>query len=92
MSSTPTCAAERIELSATDWLHETRTPTVGNTVAVYLSGGTPDELRTIFDRLADGADRDLLDDLRQMPFGTYGHLADRFGVHWFFRGDPPGAV
>ena len=37
-----------------------------------------------------GADPDLLDDLRDMPFGTYGHLADRYGVHWFFQG-PAGA-
>ena len=26
-------------------------------------------------------------ELREMPFGTYGHLADKFAVHWFFRGD-----
>ncbi len=38
-----------------------------------------------FDRLAAGADKELLDDLRDMPFGSYGHLADKFGVHWFFR-------
>jgi uncharacterized glyoxalase superfamily protein PhnB len=34
-----------------------------------------------------GADSDLLDELHDEPFGTYGHLADRYGVHWFFRGD-----
>jgi len=22
-----------------------------------------------------------------MPFGSYGHLADRFGIHWFFKGE-----
>ena len=27
-----------------------------------------------------------LGDLRDLPFGTYGHLADRYGVHWFFQG------
>jgi PhnB protein len=76
-----------IEISATDWAHPTRQPKHGNTVALYISGGTYDELRTIFDRLAVGADPALLDDLRDMPFGSYGHLADKFGVHWFFQGD-----
>jgi hypothetical protein len=42
---------------------------------------------TRFDKLAAGADSDLLDDRRDMPFGVYGHLADRYGVHWFFRGE-----
>ena len=76
-----------IEFSATDWLHPTRTPTQGNTVAMYINGGKYEELRPIFDRLATGADRSLVDDLRDMPFGTYGHLADKYGVHWFFQGE-----
>lgn len=75
------------EFSATDWLHPRRTPKQGNTVCMYISDGTYKELRAIFDRLASGADPELLDDLRDMPFGTYGHLADRYGVHWFFRGE-----
>jgi PhnB protein len=78
-----------IELSATDWLHPTRVPRPGNTVAMYI-GGTYRELRVIFDQLSVGADPELLDDLREMPFGVYGHLADRYGVHWFFRGQPDG--
>jgi PhnB protein len=76
-----------IEISATDWMHATRRPKQGNTVAMYLNGGKYDELRAIFDRLADGADPALLDDLRDLPFGSYGHLADKFGVHWFFQGE-----
>ena len=75
------------ELTASDWLHPTRSPRQGNTVCIYLSGGTYAELREIFDKLAVGADDALLDDLRDTPFGTYGHLADRYGVHWFFRGE-----
>jgi PhnB protein len=74
------------EFSATDWLHPTRVPKPGNTVALYLRAEDYGELRTVFDKLAVGADQDLLDDLREMPFGIYGHLADRYGVHWFFRG------
>lgn len=79
-----------IEFSATDWLHPTRTPKQGNTVAMYINGGKYNELRAIFDKLAAGADKELLDDLRDLPFGTYGHLADKFGVHWFFQGEKKG--
>ncbi len=81
-----------IEFSATDWLHPTRTPKQGNTVCMYVNGGTYSELRAIFDKLSAGADKELLDDLRDLPFGSYGHLADKFGVHWFFQGEKrPGA-
>jgi PhnB protein len=79
-----------LEISATDWMHPTRSPLRGNTVGLYLTAGSYDELRPIFDTLASGADEQLLDDLRDMPFGTYGHLADRYGVHWFFRGERQG--
>lgn len=75
-----------LEFSATDWQHPTRVPRPGNTVAIYLQADDYGELRATFDKLAAGADQELLDDLREMPFGTYGHLADRYGVHWFFRG------
>jgi PhnB protein len=78
-----------IEFSATDWQHPTRKPVRGNTVAMYLDGGTSARLTEIFDRLSEGADESLLDPLRELPFGTYGHLADRFGVHWFFHRDRP---
>jgi PhnB protein len=76
-----------IEFSATDWLHPTRTPKQGNTVCLYINGGKFGELKSIFDKLAAGADKQLLDDLRDLPFGSYGHLADKYGVHWFFQGE-----
>ncbi len=76
-----------VELSATDWLHATRTPRQGNTVALYICAAKYNEMRTIFDKLAEGASKELLDDIRDMPFGSYGHLADKYGVHWFFQGD-----
>lgn len=79
-----------VEFSATDWLHPTRQPKQGNTVAMYVHAGGYAELKEIFDKLAVGADKDLLDDLRDMPFGSYGHLADKFGVHWFFQGEARG--
>lgn len=80
-----------IEFSATDWMHATRRPKQGNTVAIYLNGGQYKELKAVFDRLAVEADSELLDDLRDMPFGSYGHLSDRYGVHWFFQGERKGA-
>lgn len=76
-----------IEFTATDWMHPVRKPKQGNTVCMYITGGNYNELKQIFDKLAEGADKELLDDLRDMPFGIYGHLADKFGVHWFFNGE-----
>jgi PhnB protein len=81
-----------IDLSATDWLHPTRVPKTGNTVGLYFSDGTYDEFRAIFDKLSLGADTETLDDLRDLPIGSYGHLADKYGVHWFFRGEPKNKV
>ena len=79
--------SEALELSATDWLHATRKPKQGNMVGLYINGGKYSDLRAIFDKLSIGADPQLLDDLREMPFGSYGHLADRFGADWFFQGE-----
>ncbi len=84
--------SDAVEFSATDWLHPTRVPRPGNTVAIYLQADDYRELRDVFEKLAVGSDKDLLDDLREMPFGTYGHLGDRYGVHWFFRGPPQDAT
>jgi PhnB protein len=81
---------DKIEFSATDWMHPVRKPKQGNTVCMYINGGNYDELKQVFDKLAEGADKDLLDDLQDMPFGSYGHLADKFGVHWFFHGERKG--
>jgi PhnB protein len=76
-----------IEFSATGWLHPTRVPKQGNTVCLYLYGGKFSELKAVFDKLSAGAPNELMDDLRDMPFGSYGHLADKYGVHWFFQGE-----
>ena len=76
-----------VEFTATDWMHPTRKPKQGNTVCLYINGGQYSELKQIFDKLSVGADKELLDELRDMPFGSYGHLADKFGIHWFFQGN-----
>ena len=75
-----------VAFSATDWLHPTRRPQQGNTTAMYVTGDGLDELAPIFDKLRNGADPEFLVELREMPFGIYGRLTDRYGVEWFFRG------
>jgi PhnB protein len=72
-----------IEISASDWLMPNRTPIRGNTVCLYLSGGTFEELKALFARLAEGAK--VTDPLKEMFFGFYGALNDKFGVRWMFQ-------
>lgn len=77
-----------LEISASDWLMPNRTPQPGNTVCLYLSGGTFQELKTLFDKLSDSAQ--VTDPLKQMFFGTYGALNDKFGVRWMFQTNDKG--
>ena len=72
-----------IEISASDWLMPNRTPVNGNTVCLYLSGGTHAELKASFERLSDGGE--VTDPLSDRFFGTYGALNDKFGVRWMFQ-------
>jgi PhnB protein len=77
-----------IEFSATDWMASPSfNPVLGNMSALFVIGGAYDELKTIFDKLADGAEKERFQDLHAMPFGTYGQFYDRYGVQWIFRGD-----
>jgi len=71
-----------LEISASDWLRPDRTPIRGNTVCLYLNGGTLDELKALFEKLSDGAD--VTDPLKEQFFGTYGALNDKFEVRWMF--------
>lgn len=61
-----------VEFSATDWMHATRKPKQGNTVAMYVTSGDVRELREICHKRSLGADPDLLDELREMPFAFMG--------------------
>ncbi len=72
-----------VDLSASDWLRLDRPRVPGNTVCLYLSGGTPQETTGLFARLSDGGD--VTDPLKEMFFGMYGALNDRFGVRWMFH-------
>jgi PhnB protein len=72
-----------VEISASDWLAPEQTPIRGNTVCLFLSGGTLRELKALFENLSDGAD--VTDPLKEQFFGTYGALNDKFGVRWMFQ-------
>jgi PhnB protein len=71
-----------LEISASDWLRLDQTPIRGNTVCLFLSGGTFQELTALFERLSEEAE--VTDPLKEMFFGIYGALNDKFGVRWMF--------
>jgi PhnB protein len=77
-----------IEISATDWMASPALdPKQGNTYAIFVVGGEYDELKAVFDRLAEGASKQWFQELHDLPFGTYGQFFDRYGVQWIFKGD-----
>ncbi|WP_119065223.1 VOC family protein [Aggregatilinea lenta] len=76
-----------VDISATDWMASPAlAPKQGNTFAIFVTGETYDELKVVFDKLAEGASEDWFQELHDMPFGTYGQFFDRYGVQWIFRG------
>lgn len=80
--------SEALEISATDWMASPAfEPKEGNMYAIFVIGGLYDELKLIFDKLKDGADKERFQELHDMPFGVYGQFYDRFGVQWIFKGD-----
>jgi PhnB protein len=72
-----------LEISASDWLRPDQERIPGNTVCLYLSGGKPQELKVLFERLSEGGD--VTDPLKGQFFGIYGALNDKFGVRWMFQ-------
>lgn len=74
-----------LEVSASDWLRPDEAPIRGNTVCLYLSGGTFEDLSALFERLSHGAN--VTDPLKKQFFGIYGALNDKFGVRWMFVTD-----
>src|ERR1700750_2905032 len=77
-----------IEISATDWMASPEfDPVQGNTFAIFVTGESYDELKTIFDKLKAGDKNTRLQDLHAMPFGIYGQFYDQFGIQWIFKGD-----
>lgn len=82
-------SAGKLEISASDWLALNETPVRGNTVCLFLSGGTLPELKALFEKLSAGAN--VTNPLQPTFFGTYGALNDRFGVRWMFAGNYVGS-
>jgi PhnB protein len=77
-----------IEISATDWMAAPEyEPQYGDIFAIFVLGEGYDELKAVFDKLAEGAKTDRFQELHDMPFGTYGQFYDKYGVHWIFKGD-----
>ena len=77
-----------IGISATDWMASPAfNPIQGNTFAIFVIGKTYDELKSVFDKLAEGAEKERLQELHDMPFGTYEQFYDKYGVQWIFKGD-----
>ncbi len=80
--STHTLRSGSIEISSSDWLRLDQARIPGNTVCLYLSGGSLQDLTVLFEKLSAGAD--VTDPLKEMFFGVYGALNDKFGVRWMF--------
>jgi PhnB protein len=77
-----------IEISATDWMASPSfDPIQGNTFAIFVIGGAYEELKTVFDKLAVGAEKERFQELHNLPFGMYGQFYDKYGVQWIFKGD-----
>lgn len=72
-----------LDISASDWLALNGTPVRGNTVCLFLNGGTFEDLKTLFNKLSQGAE--VTNPLKETFFGVYGALNDRFGVRWMFQ-------
>ena len=75
--------ASNVDVSASDWLRPDQTRVRGNTVCLCLSGGTFEELKSLFEKLSEGGE--VTDPLSQQFFGMYGALNDQFGVRWMFH-------
>jgi PhnB protein len=73
------------DIPASDWLAQNETPVRGNMNCMYVSGWTPDQTKSIFEKLSK--DGTVTNQLSEQPFGWYGRLIDSFGVIWMFHAD-----
>jgi PhnB protein len=79
-----------IDFSATDWMASPALePKPGNMASIFVIGGTYEELKTVFDKLSAGANKEkrTFIELHNMPFGSYGQFTDKYGVSWIFKGE-----
>lgn len=77
--------ANGVDISACDWMRPDETFTRGNMNCLYISGGSREETRRIFDAISEHAN--VTDPLNIQPFGYYGALNDQFGVRWMFHAE-----
>jgi PhnB protein len=74
-----------VEISAADWMASPEfNPILGNMSAIFITCQIYDELKVVFDKLAEGADKKRFQELHDMPFGIYGQFYDKYGVQWIF--------
>lgn len=57
----------------------------GNGVTLAINGGTPEELKEFFNKLAEGGK--VTHALEETFFGFYGDLTDKYGVLWAFQAE-----
>jgi PhnB protein len=77
-----------IEISAADWMASPAfDPVLGNTFAIFVIGREYKELKSVFDKLAQAAEKEHFQELHDLPFGLYGQFFDKYGVQWIFIGD-----
>ncbi len=60
-------------------------PVEGNTVYLALICKDEPELKSLFEKLSQGAN--ILQPLQKAFFGWFGSLEDQFGKHWMFQSD-----
>jgi PhnB protein len=73
------------EISATDWMASPQyEPHPGDTTAIFVTSQSLDEIRSAFDKLTVGAEKEKFQALHELPIGVYGQFTDKFGVHWIF--------
>lgn len=61
--------------------HPTYPPTVGDNMAIALSGTDAEQVTDMFNALAEGGK--IKGPLREQPWGgATGYLVDRFGINW----------
>lgn len=75
--------SDTVDISASDWLRPDEQRVNGNAVCLYVSGGSAAETKRLFQLLSQGGT--VTDPITDQPFGLYGALNDKFGVHWMFH-------
>ena len=78
-----------IDISATDWMASPQyNPVLGNMFSIFVTGKNYDEMKALFDKLSEEADKTdkkiRFQELHDLPFGVYGQFHDKYGVPWIF--------